>query len=227
MPSFGILKKVDAEKTFRVSSVMGMFDLQTEKIQEIFKGNIPIENENWQIGIIYGHSGTGKTIISKELFPKEYITKFNYRAGSIVDDMPKEKSIKEICKTFNSVGFSSPPSWLKPYSVLSTGEKMRVDLARALLEDKNLIVFDEFTSVVDRTVAKIGSTAISKAIRRSDKQFIAVSCHEDIIEWLESDWIFNTNSMQFSKKNIKDQKSNYSFRNVQGTIGKCLGNITI
>jgi GNAT superfamily N-acetyltransferase len=106
-------------------------------------------------------------------------------------------TIEEITRLFNSVGFSSPPSWLKPYSVLSNGEKMRVDLARALCSKKDLVVFDEFTSVVDRNVAKIGSAAVSKAIKRTDKKFIAVTCHYDVADWLEPDWIFDTNKMKF------------------------------
>ena len=79
--------------------------------------------------------------------------------------MPKKCSLDDITKSFNAVGFSSPPSWLKSYNVLSNGEKMRVDLARALLENKELFVFDEFTSVVDRYIAKIGSLAVQKTIR--------------------------------------------------------------
>ena len=111
--------------------------------------------------------------------------------------MPSGKSIKDIERTFTSVGFSSPPSWLKPYEVLSNGEKMRVDLARCILEDRDLVVFDEFTSVVNREVAKTASFAISKAVKQSGKQFIAVSCHKDIIEWLEPDWIFDTDVQDF------------------------------
>jgi len=57
---------------------------------------------------------------------------------------------------------------------------MRVDIARAILMDKPIIVFDEFTSVVDREVAKISSYAIQKAVRRTNKQFIAVTCHYDV-----------------------------------------------
>jgi ABC-type ATPase with predicted acetyltransferase domain len=227
MPSFDILKKINAKKSFRVSAVMGMFDLQSEKIREYFAGEIPIEKENWHIGVIVGRSGTGKTTIAKELFSEEYITHFDYSAKSILDDMPKEKSTKEICATFNSVGFSSPPSWLKPYFVLSTGEKMRVDLARALLSEKKLIVFDEFTSVVDRTVAQIGSAAIAKAIRRSEKKFIAVTCHEDIIKWLEPDWVFYTNDMRFVKKNGEDRKSKRKSINARAIFGTYLESITI
>jgi GNAT superfamily N-acetyltransferase len=100
-----------------------------------------------------------------------------------------------------SVGFASPPDWLKPYSYLSQGEKMRVDIARALCLDQPITVFDEFTSVVDREVAKIGSYAISKAVRRvPGKKFIAVTCHFDVIDWLEPDWVFSTDTMEFIKK---------------------------
>lgn len=194
--TFDIVRETEAEKTFRVASIIGKFDLQSEHIKEHFQGEIDLSKE-WQIGCIVGNSGTGKTTIAKELFGKEYITNFKYKSKSILDDFQKDLTIDEITKTFNSVGFSSPPSWLKPYEVLSQGEKMRVDLARAILNKNDLIVFDEFTSVVDRNVAKVGSAAISKAIRRTNKKFIAVSCHFDILEWLQPDWIFNTNDMKF------------------------------
>jgi ABC-type polar amino acid transport system ATPase subunit len=51
---------------------------------------------------------------------------------------------------------------------------MRVDIARALCLNQNEIVFDEFTSVVIREIAKVSAYAISKAVRRSKKKFIAV-----------------------------------------------------
>lgn len=205
MQTFDIIKSVNPKKTFRVASVIGKFDLQSENITENFKGELNIDFD-WKIGLIVGKSGTGKTTIAKQLFPDAYITNFEYNAETILDDMPKECSLEQITSAFNSVGFSSPPSWLKPYSVLSNGQKMRVDLARAILEDNKLFVFDEFTSVVDRQVAQIGSFAMQKAIRKSEKQFIAVSCHFDIQDWLMPDWIFNTDSMTF--QSLEGQKKN-------------------
>ena len=229
MSSFSIVKKTKPKKTFRVASVMGTFDLQSESIVEKFNGEIKMPDE-WQVGLIVGNSGTGKTTIAKHLFKDSYITSFNYEAETILDDMPKECSVEEISKTFNSVGFSSPPSWLKPYSVLSNGEKMRVDLARAMLSNESLFVFDEFTSVVDREVAKIGSFAMQKAIRKTDKKFIAVTCHFDVEDWLLPDWVFNTNDMTFYENvKKKDQTSNskYTKLNKNQNIGKCLVNIII
>jgi ABC-type lipoprotein export system ATPase subunit/GNAT superfamily N-acetyltransferase len=205
MPTFDIIKEVKPSKTFRVASVIGKFDLQSENVVEHFKGDIDIPNE-WQIGLIVGKSGTGKTTIAKQLFEDAYITAYDYSAETVLDDMPKECSVEQITSAFNSVGFSSPPSWLKPYSVLSNGQKMRVDLARAILEKNELFVFDEFTSVVDRNVAQIGSFAMQKAIRKTKKKFIAVTCHFDVQDWLLPDWVFNTDTMTF--QSFEGQKKN-------------------
>jgi ABC-type lipoprotein export system ATPase subunit/GNAT superfamily N-acetyltransferase len=205
MPNFDIIKEVKPTKTFRVASVIGKFDLQSENVIEHFKGDIDIPDE-WQVGLIVGKSGTGKTTIAKQLFEDAYITSYEYIAETVLDDMPKECSVEQITSAFNSVGFSSPPSWLKPYSVLSNGQKMRVDLARAILEKNELFVFDEFTSVVDRNVAQIGSFAMQKAIRKTDKKFIAVTCHFDVQDWLLPDWVFNTDTMTF--QSFEGQKKN-------------------
>jgi len=205
MPTFDIIKEVKPNQTFRVASVIGKFDLQSEYVIEHFQGNIDID-ENWQIGLIVGKSGTGKSTIAKQLFKDAYITNFEYFAETILDDMPKECSLEQITNAFNSVGFSSPPSWLKSYSVLSNGQKMRVDLARAILDEKKFFVFDEFTSVVDRNVAKIGSFAMQKAIRKTNKKFIAVTCHYDVQDWLLPDWVFNTDTMTF--QSFEGQKKN-------------------
>jgi ABC-type Mn2+/Zn2+ transport system ATPase subunit len=130
--------------------------------------------------------------------------------------MNKNKKISEITKIFGLVGFNTVKSWLKPYHVLSNGEKMRVDLARALLSDNKIIVFDEYTSVVDRTVAKTMTLAISKLKEKLDKQIILVSVHDDILEYLDYDWSFNTNNYSFKKKqNISNQNYNSKLENLK------------
>lgn len=193
MPHFDIVKKSEVEKTYRVARIMSDFDIKSEHANEHFKGSINLP-EKWNIGVIVGGSGTGKTTIARELFGDIIIDGFEYSAKSVIDDMPKKCGIDDIEQMFYAVGFGSVPSWLKPYKVLSNGEKMRVDIARALL-DRDLICFDEFTSVVDRQVAETSCIAINKAIKRNNKQFIAVSCHRDILEWLQPDWVLDTDSM--------------------------------
>jgi ABC-type ATPase with predicted acetyltransferase domain len=201
VPSFDIVKTWSRPESFRAQSVIGSFTLNDVKMEKHFAGSIPIEDEKWQIGVIVGRSGTGKTSIAKQLFPKEYIRDFEYKSATVLDDFPEGLPVNEITTALCNVGFASPPDWLKAYEHLSQGEKMRVDIARALCLKQKLIVFDEFTSVVDREIAKVSAFAIAKAVRRTSKRFVAVTCHYDVLDWLEPDWVFCTDDMSFSKKN--------------------------
>ena len=132
MPHFDIVRENHPSNTFRVSKVEADFDVKPEHSCERFVGDLEMP-ETWNIGVIVGGSGTGKSTIAKEVFGDAVIDGFKYSVGSVIDDMPNA-NVSDITKMFYSVGFGSVPSWLKPYKVLSNGEKMRVDLARALLE---------------------------------------------------------------------------------------------
>ena len=224
MPHFDIVRTNTPVNSFRTSKIQADFDVQLEHSNEHFVGDIVIPDK-WSIGVIWGGSGTGKTTIAKELFSDCYVKEFEYTHPSVIDDMPNG-DIKDIERMFYAVGFGSVPSWLKPYHVLSNGEKMRCDLARALL-GKDKVCFDEFTSVVDRQVAQTMCIAVNKAIKRTNKQFIAVTCHKDILQWLEADWIFDTNTMQMVFQNAHAKNNNMLFANVGAKNGTNLGVITI
>jgi len=89
-----------------------------------------------------------------------------------------------------SVGLNTIPAWCRPYHVLSNGEKFRADLARKI---KTGAVLDEFTSVVDRNVAKAASVSLKRYIDNHDiSNVVLASCHYDILEWLRPDWYFDT-----------------------------------
>ena len=105
MPNFDIVKINKPEMTFRVSKIQADFDVKFEHSNEHFVGNINIpDDDKWQIGIIVGGSGTGKSTIAKELFHDIYVEKYEYTHKSVIDDMPG-KSIDEIEKMFYAVGF--------------------------------------------------------------------------------------------------------------------------
>jgi ABC-type ATPase with predicted acetyltransferase domain len=90
-----------------------------------------------------------------------------------------------------------------------------------------LVVFDEFTSVVDREIAKVSAYAISKAVRRSNKKFIAVTCHYDVVDWLDPDWVFCTDTMELSRKKEQGRPLNSRFIGAAPTYGRCFGAIII
>lgn len=179
-----------------------MFDIPPSKRSKFSKKvSIPIEDFDWNVGLIVGSSGSGKTTIAREMFGDHIYEGFGWpRHKSIVDAFPKTQSIRDITLLLSSVGFSSPPSWLRPFRCLSNGEQFRVTIARALAESREMTVIDEFTSVIDRTVARIGSAAVAKTVRRTKKKFIALSCHYDVIDWLDPDWVYWTDTNSFKRR---------------------------
>lgn len=196
-------------KSFRVQQMTGMFDVPiTERVTETFDVELPRDEEPWQIGVVVGPSGSGKSTVSNHRWRDSIYqpTPEQWPADPAVIDCFEGTDVKDLTAMLTSVGFSSPPSWIKPYHVLSNGEKFRCDLARSLLcaGDSRLVVFDEFTSVVDRTVAKIGSAAVSKAVRRREGlRFVAVSCHYDIVEWLEPDWVLDMQTRSLARRRLR------------------------
>ena len=113
--------------------------------------------------------------------------------------------------------------------VLSTGERFRCDLAWAFLKVQSpkskvqsqnastldfglgtldlraCALVDEFTSVVDRTTARFASAAVSRAIRSGTIacRLVAVTCHRDILRWLEPDWVLDMGTRELKRGRLR------------------------
>ena len=206
MPRLDVELSVDIERTPRVAQVEGMFDVPLSKRQTAsLHMDVPLSEKPWQVGLIVGPSGAGKSTAARTLFEGSVIDGYAWEPKkSLVDSFDSGLPIRTVTTALSSVGFSSPPSWLKPFHVLSHGEKFRAVLARALLDERELVCVDEFTSALDRQVAKIGSCAVAKAVRRDPrKRFVAVTCHEDIAEWLQPDWILEPHVSRFTWRELQ------------------------
>jgi len=144
-----ITRSVAILHTPRVQQLSGLFDLQKLKPSRTWQVDLDLP-AMWNVGVI-GPSGCGKSTIATELFGGNLVKGWRWSADkSILDGFPADMSILEITGLLSSVGFSSAPSWLCPFHILSNGEQFRVNLARALAELPDLAVIDEFTSIVDR-----------------------------------------------------------------------------
>ncbi len=204
--------------SFRVEQIRAMFDLpvRDESVRQVDLSFGPLPPE-WRIGLIVGPSGSGKSSLARWLFGQHLYQPGDWPTDCAVVDAFGAVSLKLLVRTLTAVGFSSPPAWLRPYAVLSTGEKARCDLARAVVEalvrgqascgipapvmvsrtqvgpshQLPLVVVDEFTSVVDRTVARAIAAALRRAISRNllPCRFVAVTCHYDVVPWLCPDWV--------------------------------------
>ncbi len=207
MPRVDLVVSTPVSRSPRVKQLEGMFDVPPATTsKKEWHADIPFDDRKWSVGAIIGPSGSGKSLIARSLFGTEKVDKcFRWNGKSVIDDFPARYSMDQISKVCNAVGFSTIPAWRRPYKVLSNGECFRVQLARHLLEDPDPIVIDEFTSVVDRQVAKIGAHAVQKFIRRQKRQFVAVSCHEDIVDWLQPDWVFEPSTARFAWRSVQSR----------------------
>jgi len=241
MPSLDVTVSCPVFDSFRVQQVAGMFDVPiAQRATEQFRVDLPELGDQWHTGLIVGPSGSGKTTIARKMFGPHLYRRDRWPHDRAVIDCLGDRPIKQITALFTAVGFSSPPSWIKPYQVLSGGEQFRCDLARALASAGEqqeearcarkrppaasggepdpaagtsparvsnappcpLVAFDEFTSVVDRNVARIASAAIARGIRQGQIgcRFVAITCHYDVAQWLQPDWVLDMATAQFTRR---------------------------
>jgi ABC-type ATPase involved in cell division/GNAT superfamily N-acetyltransferase len=204
MPSINLIVESEISRTARARQLEAMFDVPpATKCRLEWAGDIPIDANDWNIGLIVGPSGSGKSSIAKHVFGSDYHPALEWTGASVIDDFAARLSMQDISSACQAVGFNTIPAWLRPFSVLSTGERFRVDLARRVLELPDPVVVDEFSSVVDRQVAQIGSHAAQKFVRKHQRRFVAISCHYDIVDWLQPDWIFEPATMHFARRSLQ------------------------
>ena len=165
---YTVINKCPDYNSFRAEKVKAMFNVTGEQSASFeYSVDLPIEDREWSLGSVIGGSGTGKTSLGKKLLGGGALHEgFDWSSDRPIIDC-LQGDFKKITGALTSVGLGTVPSWLKPYQVLSMGEKFRADLARIILEAPPAVVIDEFTSVVDRQIAQIGSSAFAKAWRKT------------------------------------------------------------
>lgn len=152
------------------------------------------------VDLLVGPSGSGKSSIGRALWDgAAFYDAGDWPDSPIVDAIAPDGGFDDVTGALASAGLGDVPTWLRPYRVLSTGQQFRADLARVLAQAPPRVVFDEFTSVVDRQIAQVGAGAFAKAWRRTGGQAVLLSCHYDILDWLEPDWVYDTATHKFTR----------------------------
>ena len=172
------------------------YDIQTKDYTATDVPLIPqddwdkMNSGEWNILLICGKSGSGKSTLLKEIGTPPKLEYDNTKA--VVSQFPNLDE-EEVCDLLCGVGLSSVPTWLRKPQELSNGERARLDLCMSLYRarEAGIALIDEFSSVVNRDVAKSMSYALQRYVRQKKLKVVICSCHFDIIEWLTPDYIFN------------------------------------
>ena len=172
------------------------YDIQTKDYTATDVPLIPqddwdkMNSGEWNILLICGKSGSGKSTLLKETGTPPKL-EYDY-TKAVVSQFPNLDE-EEVCDLLCGVGLSSVPTWLRKPQELSNGERARLDLCMSLYRarEAGIALIDEFSSVVNRDVAKSMSYALQRYVRQKKLKVVICSCHFDIIEWLTPDYIFN------------------------------------
>lgn len=189
--------------TYRAARVRSLFNAHTAAVD--IEADLPIEDRAWSLGVVVGPSGSGKSTIGRAVWgPRAVYRPTRWpKDAPIVEAIAPEQPFDAVTAALAAVGLGTVPAWLRPYRLLSTGERFRADLARIVCEAPRKIVIDEFSSVVDRQIARIGAMAFAKAWRRrareaNARQAVLLSCHYDILDWVQPDWVWDTATGRFT-----------------------------
>jgi ABC-type lipoprotein export system ATPase subunit/GNAT superfamily N-acetyltransferase len=139
------------------------------------------------IVLIVGTSGSGKSTILRSL--GEYKPPNIEFYNSVIENFSSPERGEELLL---ACGLRSIPTWFRTPHTLSNGEHHRFEMAVAL--DQGINIVDEFTSVVDRDTAKGLALSIRKFYdqRGTTEPLYIASCHRDIIDWLDPEWVYDT-----------------------------------
>lgn len=149
-----------------------------------------MNKDDWNILLICGKSGSGKSTILNEVYGTSKPIMYDY-SKCVISQFPRLTE-EEVCDLLSSMGLASVPTWLRKPQELSNGEKARLDIAKAIYDaNGGIVLLDEYTSVVNRSAAKSMSHALQRYARQKGLKIIIASCHFDIVEWLQPDYMFN------------------------------------
>lgn len=215
--------------TYRTQRACNSLDIDISKKS---KHKVKIDNidlpKDWNIGVIYGNSGSGKTTTAEHIFGKDIFNIYIDENKPIIEQFDKSYTYEQIISMLNSIGLNSVPCWVRPFKTLSNGQKARAEAALKMSSKNNLTVIDEWTSVVDRTVAKVMSKSVRKFVDKHNKQIILLTCHKDILDWLEPDWVIDMNEQKYKGFFLlKKKSSNSTSKKSQKTVGNILASIII
>lgn len=205
MRHFTIQRRSPVFRSYRAARVRSLFNVTDEQgSQFTVNAQLPIDEFDWQVGLVVGPSGSGKSTLAQRLFGARGLHRgFDWGGRPIIDEIAPGAPFDQIGASLSAVGLGSCPSWLRPFRVLSIGEQFRAEMARLLVEGPPRVCVDEFTSALDRQVARVAAHAFGKAWRRRGGQCVAVTCHHDVASWLQPDWVLDTADWSFARRSLR------------------------
>ncbi|MEN7436454.1 hypothetical protein AAGV27_15010 [Bacillus velezensis] len=177
-----------SKRVLEISDAFGVGINESHKHVIIENLTIP----EFQIMYLTGMSGSGKTSMLN-YFKEEYsFTEPDIEFDSekpIIDTIGKDT--ENALFLLNLVGLGEAFLYIKPYKVLSDGQKYRYKIAKIIESGQKVWCIDEFCSFLDRTTAKIVAFNTQKIARKLGVKLIVATAHDDLKNYIQADYVFD------------------------------------
>lgn len=162
------------------------FDLPFDGTCKFYPFKLP-KLPNYKILAVTGRSGSGKSTILKNIKMSKMSRPIDQEELVVLGFANKAIGPDEFRYRTRLLGLDPEKLLYKTFGQLSEGEKFRVEVALNL---ESNTIFDEFTSMVDRNIAKTVSEGLRKIVEKENfKNITLCSCHKDFIDWVRPDLI--------------------------------------
>ena len=199
MQNYRVRLESDVFTSFRCQKAADSLDINAKE-KSVHELSINADLETlFNIGLIVGASGSGKTTLAKQIFGDDVFGFECDLSKPVIEQFPDDYDYDTCAKMLSGIGLTAVPCWIRPMYTLSNGQQARA-IAALQMATMDVFVVDEWTSVVDRTVAKAMSNCLQKFARKNNKTVIALSCHYDVFEWLNPDWVIDCNKQEYIER---------------------------
>lgn len=222
MQDYRVTLESAVSDSFRCRKAADSLDIDYEK-KSVHDFSVSADLESkYNVGLIVGASGSGKTTLAKQIFGAHC---FDFEIDvrkPVIDQFPSEMNYDQCAEALLGIGLSSVPCWIRPMYTLSNGQRMRAIAALQMTKQENFVV-DEWTSVVDRTVGKAMSHCLQRHARKSNRRIVVLSCHYDVIDWLNPDWIIDCNKERYEDRRLlwrdfkRQEKLEFEIKEIDGS----------
>lgn len=178
-------------QTERVLEVAEAFGLGLEERDFVIYDNLPVEVAAGDVVYINGQSGSGKSLILREIAAQ--LRERGYRVANIDEvELLDRPLVDQIGETTNDAirllslaGLNDAYLLVRSPDQLSDGQKYRFRLAKVIESNADVWVADEFCAVLDRETARVVSFNVQRTARKMGATVVVATTHTDLVDDLK------------------------------------------
>lgn len=171
--------------------VMDRFGIGPDTTRHVIADNLELPIQPGDIVCFLGPSGSGKSSLLRaaagQLSDAVWLDRLELGDALVIDGLAL--AAEAAFELLTRCGLGEPRLMLRTPDELSDGERFRYRLARAAALQPAWLVADEFTAILDRTLAKVVAFNLRRLARRKGFGCLLATTHEDFLEDLRPDLI--------------------------------------